>query len=244
MRTALCGCATLTCSVRATQRHALRRQVFLTSSGRLAYVLSNPNDRGLPRLLPDLSVHGTTRRRHACAACRSRSHSSFLSGRLLRSADTPTTCLRFRPQSATSKTKNVLLAASATAPLAACLCLCCATWQESFLACADSTGRVQHWHITSGKTLHTINEQDNQVALKIRPTYAVWPHFAGPVSSLAGCATAFAGQDSGRRALGVRSRLPARRTQVRNGWHGLQGPPLLPPSSALRGSKLPPQPQR
>ena len=62
--------------------------------------------------------------------CRSRSHSSFLSGRLLRSADTPTTCLRFRPQSATSKTKNVLLAASATA-----------LFPRGYSACAALRGR-------------------------------------------------------------------------------------------------------
>jgi WD40 repeat protein len=71
-------------------------RVYLTSTGRLAYVLSNPTD------------------------------------------NMPTTCLRFRPQSATSKTKNVLLA-------------------------ANSTGRVQHWHVTSGKSLHTIHEAGNQV---------------------------------------------------------------------------------
>lgn len=53
-----------------------------------------------------------------------------LSGRLLRSADTPTTCLRFRPQSATSKTKNVLLAASATA-----------LFPRGYSACAVLRGR-------------------------------------------------------------------------------------------------------
>ena len=50
----------------------------------------------------------------------------------------PTTCLRFRPPTETSKTRNVLLVGNAD-------------------------GTVQHWHITSRKTLHTITEEDNQI---------------------------------------------------------------------------------
>lgn len=50
----------------------------------------------------------------------------------------PSTAMRFRPSSASSKTRNVLLTANAD-------------------------GRIQHWHVTSGKCLHTIVEPDNQV---------------------------------------------------------------------------------
>ncbi|RYG60193.1 hypothetical protein EON64_19490 [archaeon] len=51
----------------------------------------------------------------------------------------PTTCLRFRPVTATTRTKNVILAANAA-------------------------GAVQHWHMTSGKCLHSVEEADkNQV---------------------------------------------------------------------------------
>ena len=50
----------------------------------------------------------------------------------------PVTCLRFRPASATSKTKNLLLVANAD-------------------------GTVRHWHVTSRKCLHTITEENNQV---------------------------------------------------------------------------------
>lgn len=51
----------------------------------------------------------------------------------------PTTAIKFRPVTATTRTKNVLLAANAA-------------------------GTVQHWHMTSSKCLHTIEEEDhNQV---------------------------------------------------------------------------------
>ena len=57
----------------------------------------------------------------------------------------PTTSLRFRPHTSSSKTKNVLLA-------------------------VNSDGAVQHWHITSGKRLHEIIEKDNQCfAVDYRP---------------------------------------------------------------------------
>ena len=57
----------------------------------------------------------------------------------------PTTSLRFRPHTSSSKTKNVLLA-------------------------VNSDGAVQHWHITSGKRLHEIIEEDNQCfAVDYRP---------------------------------------------------------------------------
>ena len=50
----------------------------------------------------------------------------------------PATCIRFRPPGASAKTRNVLLATS-------------------------SEGGVQHWHVTSGKCLHTSSEEGNQV---------------------------------------------------------------------------------
>jgi len=50
----------------------------------------------------------------------------------------PTTAIRFRPATGRSKTKNVLLAVNAD-------------------------GSVDHWHITSGRRLHTITEEDNQL---------------------------------------------------------------------------------
>lgn len=51
----------------------------------------------------------------------------------------PTTALRFRPVTATTRTKNVILAANAA-------------------------GTVQHWHMTSGKCLHSMEEENkNQV---------------------------------------------------------------------------------
>lgn len=50
----------------------------------------------------------------------------------------PTTCIRFRPVTGAYKTRNVFLAANAD-------------------------GTVQHWHVTSGKKLHTITEEGNQV---------------------------------------------------------------------------------
>lgn len=57
----------------------------------------------------------------------------------------PVTCLRFRPVMEESKTRNVLLTGSAD-------------------------GCVQHWHVTSGKCLHTVVEDENQIlALDYRP---------------------------------------------------------------------------
>ena len=53
-------------------------------------------------------------------------------------AGLPTTAIRFRPTSASSKTRNVMLV-------------------------ANSDGTVQHWHITSQRCLHTVTEEDNQV---------------------------------------------------------------------------------
>jgi COMPASS component SWD3 len=50
----------------------------------------------------------------------------------------PTTALRFRPVTPTTRTKNVFLAANAA-------------------------GTVQHWHMTSGKCLHSMEEPENQV---------------------------------------------------------------------------------
>jgi WD40 repeat protein len=52
----------------------------------------------------------------------------------------PTTQLRWRPHTAQSKTKNVLISVN-----------------------ADNDGKVLHWHIKSGKCLHTITEPHNQI---------------------------------------------------------------------------------
>eukprot|EP01006_Ploeotia_vitrea_P045285 TRINITY_DN66927_c1_g1_i1.p1 TRINITY_DN66927_c1_g1~~TRINITY_DN66927_c1_g1_i1.p1 ORF type:complete len:346 (+),score=-6.74 TRINITY_DN66927_c1_g1_i1:144-1181(+) len=53
-------------------------------------------------------------------------------------ASLPTTAIRFRPITAATRTKNVFLAANAT-------------------------GVIQHWHMTSGKCLHSAEDQGNQV---------------------------------------------------------------------------------
>eukprot|EP01036_Dinobryon_divergens_P012619 gene12619-17012_t len=50
----------------------------------------------------------------------------------------PTTAIRFRPVTATTRTKNVFLAANAA-------------------------GTVQHWHMTSSKCLHSMEDLENQV---------------------------------------------------------------------------------
>mmetsp|Transcript_9074 Transcript_9074/g.9125 ORF Transcript_9074/g.9125 Transcript_9074/m.9125 type:complete len:358 (-) Transcript_9074:178-1251(-) len=50
----------------------------------------------------------------------------------------PTTAIRFRPVTATTRTKNVFLASNAA-------------------------GTVQHWHMTSSKCLHSMEDNDNQV---------------------------------------------------------------------------------
>jgi COMPASS component SWD3 len=50
----------------------------------------------------------------------------------------PTTAIRFRPVTPTTRTKNVFIAANAT-------------------------GAVQHWHMTSGKCLHSSEDEGNQV---------------------------------------------------------------------------------
>lgn len=50
----------------------------------------------------------------------------------------PTTALKFRPVTASTRTKNVFLAANAA-------------------------GTVQHWHMTSGKCLHSITDEENPV---------------------------------------------------------------------------------
>lgn len=57
----------------------------------------------------------------------------------------PTTCVRFRPNAGSSKTKNVLLVANAD-------------------------GTVSHWHLLTRTNLYTTREEDNQVyALDYRP---------------------------------------------------------------------------
>lgn len=50
----------------------------------------------------------------------------------------PCTAIRFRPMTDSTKTKNVLLA-------------------------VNSNGSVEHWHITSGKCLHAISDEENQL---------------------------------------------------------------------------------
>ncbi|CAD7956116.1 unnamed protein product [Amoebophrya sp. A120] len=52
----------------------------------------------------------------------------------------PTTQVRWRPSGSESRTKNVLISVN-----------------------AENDGEVQHWHIKSGKCLHTIEEKDNQI---------------------------------------------------------------------------------
>lgn len=53
-------------------------------------------------------------------------------------ASLPTTSIRFRPITASTRTKNVFLAANAT-------------------------GVIQHWHMTSGKCLHSTEDPGNQI---------------------------------------------------------------------------------
>lgn len=50
----------------------------------------------------------------------------------------PTTAIRFRPVTPTTRTKNVFIASNAA-------------------------GAVQHWHMTSGKCLHSAEDEGNQV---------------------------------------------------------------------------------
>lgn len=50
----------------------------------------------------------------------------------------PVTCVRWRPASTQHKTKNILIA-------------------------GNSDGSVKHWHVTSEKCVHTINEEGNQI---------------------------------------------------------------------------------
>lgn len=52
----------------------------------------------------------------------------------------PTTQLRWRPHAAQSKTKNVLISVN-----------------------CETNGEIQHWHIKSGKCLHTITEPGNSI---------------------------------------------------------------------------------
>merc|ERR1719229_1505262 len=52
----------------------------------------------------------------------------------------PTTQLRWRPHTAQSKTKSVLVSVN-----------------------AEFDGQILHWHIKSGKCLHTITEKENQI---------------------------------------------------------------------------------
>lgn len=56
------------------------------------------------------------------------------------SAALPTTCIRFRPQNyhSSTQTRNVFLTANAA-------------------------GAVQHWHMTSGKCLHTFTDEENEI---------------------------------------------------------------------------------
>ncbi|GMH82792.1 hypothetical protein TrST_g4742 [Triparma strigata] len=57
----------------------------------------------------------------------------------------PSTAVKFRPDVESVKTKNVLVS-------------------------ADALGNVEHWHMTSGKCLHSFKEEDNQIfALDFRP---------------------------------------------------------------------------
>jgi len=59
---------------------------------------------------------------------------------LFRGLEYPTTQLRWRPHSAQSKTKNVLISVNAA-----------------------TDGLIQHWHVKSGKCLHSIKEMGNSI---------------------------------------------------------------------------------
>merc|ERR1719198_1398177 len=61
-------------------------------------------------------------------------------GDSIMAAPLPTTQLRWRPHSAQSKTKSVLISVN-----------------------AEFDGQILHWHIKSGKCLHTITERGNQL---------------------------------------------------------------------------------
>lgn len=50
----------------------------------------------------------------------------------------PTTCLKFRPEADSSKTRNVFVSVNAS-------------------------GVIQHWHLTSGKCIHTLTENENSI---------------------------------------------------------------------------------
>lgn len=117
----------------------------------------------------------------------------------------PTTCLRFRPPTEVSKTKNVLLVGNAD-------------------------GTVQHWHITSRKCMHTITEQNNQ-ARRAAPDRECAPAWRGGCEAVVKpcqcqrvavlkylfmATTRVAGVErSERRCAGVRVGL-------QSGWHGLR----------------------
>lgn len=57
------------------------------------------------------------------------------------------TSIRFRPDSESAKTKNVILAVSINIDKIN----------------VDSDGEIDHWHLTSGKKLHTIKEPGNEL---------------------------------------------------------------------------------
>lgn len=61
-------------------------------------------------------------------------------GKEMREQSLPTTQLRWRPYTAMTKTKSVLVSVN-----------------------ADNDGQINHWHIKSGKCLHTISERGNQL---------------------------------------------------------------------------------
>ena len=66
----------------------------------------------------------------------------------------PTTAIRFRPVTLTTRTKNVFIASNAAGKNSHILCM---PLIRPFL------GAVQHWHMTSGKCLHSLEDDGNQV---------------------------------------------------------------------------------
>lgn len=117
------------------------------------------------------AAHAPGHARAAVAQRHSQSHTQVFSvatGRLMynlnigSSANLPTTALRFRPLTSRSKTKNVLLSVSAWARPQRAPPSVAASLTHARVS-ADADGTVQHWHVTSGKCLHSVTEPDNQL---------------------------------------------------------------------------------
>jgi WD40 repeat protein len=71
----------------------------------------------------------------------------------------PTTTVRFRPQKAASKTRNVLVSCGAN-------------------------GVVQHWHITSGKCIHVIEEEDDEMVINKDGNTSTMRHYKNQIFTM------------------------------------------------------------